>query len=59
MANLMITTYCNFTCRYCFGLDMIGPEHAKTHMSWETFLNLLALDRQVRNGSSQRSSYGW
>ena len=46
MANLMITTYCNFTCRYCFGLDMIGPEHAKTHMTWETFLSLLAwIDR--------------
>jgi hypothetical protein len=42
MANLMITTYCNFTCRYCFGLDMIGPEHPKTHMTWQTFLDLLA-----------------
>jgi hypothetical protein len=46
MANLMITTYCNFTCRYCFGLDMIGPNHAKSHMTWETFLSLLAwIDR--------------
>jgi hypothetical protein len=41
MPNLMITTYCNFTCQYCFGRDMIGPEHTKTHMTWETFLALL------------------
>lgn len=42
MANLMITTACNFTCEYCFGLDMIGPGHPKTHMTWETFMALLA-----------------
>ncbi len=41
MANLMITTHCNFTCRYCFGRDMIGPGHPKTHMSRETFISLL------------------
>jgi sulfatase maturation enzyme AslB (radical SAM superfamily) len=41
MPNLMITTYCNFSCKYCFGREMIGSHHPKTHMSWEMFLNLV------------------
>jgi hypothetical protein len=53
MANLMITTHCNFTCRYCFGRDMIGPGHTKTHMSWETFISLL--DWIDRSGMDQLS----
>ena len=53
MANLMITTHCNFTCPYCFGRDMIGPGHQKTHMSWETFNTLL--DWIQRSGMDQLS----
>ena len=51
MANLMITTHCNFTCPYCFGRDMIGPGHPKTHMNWETFIALL--DWIDRSGMKQ------
>lgn len=41
MANLMITTACNFRCDYCFGLDMIGPGRPSVHMTWETYLKLM------------------
>ena len=41
MANLMITTVCNFQCAYCFGLDMIGPSHPRTNMPMEVFRELL------------------
>lgn len=41
MPNFMITTACNFRCAYCFGLDMIGPNHPAQHMKWETYIDLL------------------
>jgi len=41
MANLMLTTACNFTCDYCFGKEMIGPGHAQQTMSWDLFLDIL------------------
>ncbi len=37
MPNLMLTTACNFACRYCFGLDILGPGEPVTEMSSETF----------------------
>ena len=41
MANLMITTACNFTCKYCFGRDMIGPDHKKQNMQWDDLISIL------------------
>lgn len=41
MANLMLTTACNFRCDFCFGAEIIGPGLPASHMSWETFLALL------------------
>ncbi|MBN2436405.1 MAG: radical SAM protein [Spirochaetes bacterium] len=41
MANLMITTDCNFSCPYCFGRDMIGTSHEKKHMEWDLFTTLI------------------
>jgi hypothetical protein len=41
MANLMLTTGCNFTCDYCFAKEMIGPGHPHETMGWNLFLDLL------------------
>ena len=41
MANLMITTACNFRCEYCFGRDIIGPTHPAVNMSWKMFIDLV------------------
>jgi len=41
MANLMITTACNFRCPYCFGLDLFGPGKPRQYMRFELFKELL------------------
>lgn len=41
MANLMITTACNFRCPYCFGLDLFGPGKARQYMPLALFKELL------------------
>ena len=46
MANLMITTACNFRCPYCFGMDLFGPGQARQFMPVRLFEELLAwIDR--------------
>ena len=41
MANLMITTACNFRCPYCFGLDLFGSGQARQYMPVPLFEQLL------------------
>ena len=41
MANLMITTACNFRCPYCFGLDLFGPGQQRQTMPMNLFGELL------------------
>ena len=46
MANLMITTACNFRCPYCFGLDLFGSGQVRHYMPMQLFGELLAwIDR--------------
>jgi len=46
MANLMLTTACNFHCPYCFGLDLFGPGQPRQYMPFKLFKELLAwIDR--------------
>jgi sulfatase maturation enzyme AslB (radical SAM superfamily) len=46
MANLMITTACNFRCPYCFGLDLFGPGQARQYMPLKLFQEIIAwIDR--------------
>ncbi|HUI07530.1 MAG TPA: radical SAM protein [Verrucomicrobiae bacterium] len=46
MANLMITTGCNFRCPYCFGLDLFGAGQLRQHMSIKLFREIMAwIDR--------------
>ncbi|MFB0564754.1 MAG: radical SAM protein [Candidatus Aminicenantaceae bacterium] len=41
MANLMITTACNFKCDYCFGKEMINTKRPYQTMEWKLFMNIL------------------
>jgi len=41
MANLMVTTACNFRCEYCFGMEMVGAGHPPQNMDWDVFIGLL------------------
>lgn len=41
MANLMITTACNFRCAYCFGLDLFGPGEQRLCMPMKLYRELL------------------
>jgi sulfatase maturation enzyme AslB (radical SAM superfamily) len=46
MANLMITTACNFRCPYCFGMDLFGAGRSRQYMPVPLFEELLAwIDR--------------
>jgi hypothetical protein len=53
MANLMLTTACNFRCPYCFGLDLFGKAAPRQYMRLELFHELLAwIDRANVPGMS-------
>ncbi|HBA84554.1 MAG TPA: hypothetical protein DCZ95_10710 [Verrucomicrobia bacterium] len=41
MANIMLTTACNFRCDYCFGRQLIGPEHPIQMMDPDLYRRLL------------------
>lgn len=41
MANLMLTTDCNFNCEYCFGKEMIGKGHSRHTMTMSLFNEIL------------------
>lgn len=41
MPNLMLTNWCNYSCRYCFGMDVMTPKVKAQAMMDETFLGIL------------------
>lgn len=42
MPNLMLTKRCNYSCPYCFGMDIMGRDSTATDMTRDTFLGLIS-----------------